>query len=186
MQPWNQKTLPPWKKSYDTPRQHIKKLRCYFTDKGSSSQSCGFSSSHEWVWDLDHKEGWVPKNWCFQTVVLEKTLESPLDCKEIRLINPKENQPWIFISRTDTKAEAPMLWPPEAKSRLVGKDSDPGKNWRQKEKRTTEDEMAGWHHGLDGREPEWTPGVGNGQGGLTCCDSWGHKELDATELLNWT
>ena len=133
--------------------------------------------------ELDHKEGWVPKNWWFWTVVLEKTLASPLDSKEIKPVNPKGNQPWIFIGRTD--AEAPILWPPDAKSWLLGKYRDVGKEWRQ-EKGMTEDEMAGWHHSLDGCESEWTLGVGDGQGGLACCDSWGCKESDTTERLNWT
>ena len=119
-------------------------------------------------------------------LVLEKTLESPLDCKEIKPVSPQENQFWIFIGRTDAEAEALILWPPDTKSWLIGKDTDAGKDWRQKEKRITEDEMTGWHHWLDGRESEWTPGVGDGQGGLACCNSWGHKESDTTERLNWT
>ena len=168
------------------PRQRIKKPRHYFADKGPSSQSYGFSSSHVWMWELDRKENWVLKNWCFWTVVLQKSLESPLDCKEMKPVNPKGNQPWIFIERTDAEAEAPILWPPYAKSWLIWKDPDPGKDGGQEEKGTTEEEMAGWHHWLDGRESEWTPGVGDGQGGLACCDSWGHKELDMTEWLNWT
>ena len=137
------------------------------------------------MWELDCEEGWALKNWCFWTVVLEKTLESPLDCKEIQLVL-SEDQPWDFLGRNDAKAEAPVLWPPHAKSWLIGKDSDAGRAWGQEEKGTTEDEMAGWHHGLDGRESEWTPGVGDGQGGLVCCDSWGRKESDTTERLNWT
>ena len=118
--------------------------------------------------------------------MLEKTLESPLDCKEIQLVHSKGNQPWVFIGRTDVKAETPILWPPHAKSWLIGKDSDAGRDWGQEEKGTTEDEMAGWHHWLNGYESEWTPGVGDGQGGLASCDSRGHKELDTTERLNWT
>ena len=129
---------------------------------------------------------WAPKNWCFWTVVLEKTLESPLDCKEIQPVHPKRDQPWVFIGRTDANAETPILWPPHARSWLIGKDSDAGRDWGQEEKGTTEDEMAGWHHWLDGREFEWTPGVGDGQGGLVCFDSWGRKESDTTERLNWT
>ena len=128
------------------------------------------------------KEGWELKNWCFWIVVLEKTLESPLDCKEIQPVHPKGDQSWIFIGRTG--AETPILWPPDAKTWLIGKDPDAGKDWRQEEKGMTEDEMAGWHHWLDGRESGWTLGVGNGQGGLACCDSWGHKESDTTEWLN--
>ena len=131
------KTFAPWKKNYDKPRQHIKKQRHYFADKGLSNQCYGFSSSDVRIWELDHKEGWAPKNWCFQIVVLEKTLESPLDSKEIKPINPKGNQPWIFIERAD--AEALILWPPDAKSWLIGKDPDAGEDWRQKEKGATED-----------------------------------------------
>ena len=136
--------------------------------------------------ELDCEEGWALKNWCFWTVVLEKTLENPLDCKEINTVHPKGNQPWIFFGRNDAKAETPVLWPPHAKSWLIGKDSDAGRDWRQEEKGMTEDEMAGWHHWLDGRESGWTRGVGDGQGGLVCCDSWGRKESDTTEWLNWT
>ena len=136
--------LAPWKKSYDHPRQHIKKQS--FADKGPSNQSYGFSSSHVWMWELDHKESWALKNWCFWTVVLEKTLESPLDSKEIQLVNPKKNQSWIFIGRTDVEAETPILWPPDAKNWLTGKDPDTGKDWRQEKKVTTEDEIVGWHH----------------------------------------
>ena len=138
------------------------------------------------MWELDYKESWVPKNWCFLTVVLEKTLENPLDCKEIQPVHPKENQSWIDIGRTDTEAETPLLWPPDAKNRLIWKDADAGKDWRQEEKGTTEDEMAGWHHRLNGCEFEWTPRDGDGQGGLVCCDSWGRKESDTTNRLNWT
>ena len=129
--------------SYDQPRQHIEKRRHYFANQGPSSQSYGFSSSHVWMWELDYKESWVPKNWCFWTVVLEKTLESPLDSKEIKPINPKGNQSWLFTGRTD--AEAPILWSPGMKNWLTAKDPDAGKDWKQ-EKRTTEDEMGGWHH----------------------------------------
>ena len=129
-----------------------------------------FSCGHVWMWELDCEERWVPKNWCFWTVVLEKSLESPLDCKEIQPVHPKGDQSWVFIGRTDSKAETPILWPPHAKSWLIWKDPDAGKDWGQEVKETTEDEMAGWHHWLDGRESEWTPGVGDGQGGLACCD----------------
>jgi len=128
----------------------------------------------------------VPKNWCFWTVVLEKTLENPLDCKEIQPVHSKGDESWVFFGRTNAKAETPILWLPHVKSWLIGKDSDAGTDWGQEEKGTTEDEMAGWHHRLDGHEFGWTPGVGNGQGGLTCCNSWGRKELDMTEWLNWT
>ena len=138
------------------------------------------------MWELDCEEGWAPKNWCFWTVVLEKTLENPLDYKEIQPVHSEGDQPWDFFGRNDAKAEAPVLWPPDAKSWLIGKESDAGRDWGQEEKEMTEDEMAGWHHWLDGRESEWTLGVGDGQGGLACCDSWGRKESDTTEQLNWT
>ena len=127
-------------------KQHIKKERCYFANKGLSSQSYGFSSSHVWMWELDYKENWALKIWCFWTVVLEKTLESPLDCKEIKPAHPKGDQSWVFIGRTDVEAEIPVLWPPDAKNWLFGKDSDAGKGWRWEEKGTTEDEIVGWHH----------------------------------------
>ena len=138
------------------------------------------------MWKLDCEESWVPKNWCFWTVVLEKTLESPLDCKEIQPVHSKRDQSWVFIGRNDAKAETPILWPPHMKSWLIRKDPDAGRDWGQEEKGMTEDEMVGWHHRLDGHESEWTPGVGDGQGGLACCDSWGCKESDTTEWLNWT
>ena len=138
------------------------------------------------MWELDCEESWVLKNWCFWIVVLEKTLESPLDCKEIQPVHSKGDQPWVFFGRTDAKAEALVLWPPHAKSWLIGKDSDAGRDWGQEEKGMTEDEMAGWHHRLDRCEFEWTLGIGDGQGGLVCCNLWGHKESDMTERLNWT
>ena len=141
LQPWNYKLLAPWKISYDQPRQHIKKQRHYFVNKGLSSQSYGFSSSPVWMWELDYKENWVPKNWCFWTVVLERTLESPLDCKEIKAVHPKRNQSWIFLESTDAEAETPILWPPDVKNWLIGKDPDVGKDWWQKEKGMTDDEM---------------------------------------------
>ena len=133
--------------------------------------------------ELDHKEGWASKNWCFWTVLLEKTLENPLDCKEIKPVNPKGNQPWIITRRTDAEAEAPTLWPPNTKSQLLGKDPDAGKDWGQ-EKRVTEDEMVGWHHRLDGYEFEQTPGDSEGQESLVWCSSWGRKQLDTTQRLN--
>ena len=133
-----------------------------------------------WMWVLDNKEGWVLKNWCFRTVVLEKTIESPLDSKEIKPINPKGNQSWIFTGRTDTEAEAPVLWLPDAKSRLTGKDPDAGKDWGQEEKRVIEDEMVGWHHRLNGYEFEETLGDSERQGSLVCYSPRGHKELDMT------
>ena len=164
---WSAKSLPivtaaieikrcllPWKESYDQPRQHIKKQRRYFANKGLSSQGCGFSCGHVWMWELDYKETWVPKNWCFWTVVLEKTLESLLDCKEIQLVHPQGDQSWVFIGRTDAEAELwPILWPPDVKSWLIGKDPDAGKDWKQEEKGTTEDrEWDGWMASLT----QWT------------------------------
>ena len=137
------------------------------------------------MWELDHREGWAPTNWCFWTVVLEKTLESPLDCKEIQPVYPKD-QSCVFTGRTDIEAETPILWSPDVKNWLLGKDPDAGKDWGQEEKGTTEDEMAGWHQWLNGHGFGWTPGVGDGQGGLACCGSWGRKESDTTEWLNWT
>ena len=138
------------------------------------------------MWELDNKESWAPMNWYFWTVVLEKTLESPLDHKEIQPIPPKGDQPWVFFGRTDVEAETPGLWPPHAKSWLAGKHSDAGRDWGQEEKGTTEDQKAGWHHRLDEHKFEWTPGDGDGQRGLACCDSRGRKESDTTERLNST
>ena len=125
-------TLTPWKESYDQPRWHVKKQRYYFANKGPSSQGYGFSSSHVWMWELDCEESWGPKNWCFWTVVLEKTLESPLDCKAIQPVHPKGDQSWVFIGRTDVEAETPILWPPDVKNWLIGKDPDAGKDWRRR------------------------------------------------------
>ena len=164
------------------PRQHIKRERHYFADKGPSSQSYGFSSSHVWMWELDHKEIWAPKNWCFWTVILEKILESPLDCKEIQPVHPKGNQSWILNGRTDAEAEAPILWLPDAKSWLTGKDPGAGTDWRREVKGTTEDEMVGWHHWLNGRDwassGRWwrtgKPGVLQSMG----------SQIDMTERLN--
>ena len=177
--------LIPWKESYDQPRQHIKKQRHYFANKRLSSQSYGFSSSHVWMWELDYKEDWASKNWCFWTVVLEKTLESPLDSKKIQPVHPKGNQSWIFIGRTDAEAETPILRPSDAKNWLTGEDPDAGKDWRWEEKAMTEDEMVWWHHWLNGHEFEQAPGVGDGQGSLACCSPWGCKKSDLTEWLNW-
>ena len=129
---------------------------------------------------------WGPKNWCFWTVVLEETIESPLDCKKIHPVHPKRDQSWVFIGRTNVEAETPILWPPDEKSWLIGKDPDAGKDWRQEEKGTTENEMVGWHHLHNGHGFGWTLGVGDGQGSLACCSSWGRKESDMTERLNWT
>ena len=157
---------------------------CFWHNKGPSSQGYGFSSGHVWMWELDYEESWALNNWCFWTVVLEKTLESPLDCKEIQPVHSKGNQPWVFFGRTDARAETPILWPPHEELTY----------WKRLwcweglgagGKGMTEDEMAGWHHRLDGHEFGWPPGVGDGQGGLACCNSWGHKELEKTERLNW-
>ena len=166
--------LASWKNSYDQPRQHIEKQRHYFANKGLSSQSYSFSSCHVWIWELDYKESWVLKNWCFWTVVLEKTLESPLDCKEIQPVHPKGDQSWVFNGRTDAEAETPTLWPPDAKSWLIWKDPDARKDWKR-EKGMTEDEMVGWHHRLNGHEFEQAPGIDEGQGSLACCSSRGRR-----------
>ena len=171
--------LAPWKKSYDQPRQHIKKQRHYFANKGLSSQSYVFSNSHVWMWELDYKENWPPKNWCFWTVVLEKTLVVLWTAR-------RSNHSWIFIGRTDAEAETSILWPPDVKSWLIWKDSAAGKDWGQEERGTTEDEMVGWDHWLDGHKFEQAAGTGDGLGGLACCIPWGRKELDTTEWLNWT
>ena len=160
--------------------------QCIFQPTKVRRQGYGFSSGHVWMWELDCEESWVSKNWCFWTVLLEKTLESPLDCKEIQPVHSEGDQPWDFFGRNDAKAESPVLWPPQAKSWLIGKDSDAGRDCGQEEKGMTADEMAGWHHWHNGHGSEWIPGVGDGQGGLACCDSWGLKESDTTEQLNWT
>ena len=148
--------------------------------------SYGFSSSHMRMWELDHKESWAVKNWCFWTVGLEKTLESPLDCKEIQPVHPKGNQSWIFIERTDAEGETQILWLPVAMNWLIWKDPGAGKDWRQEEKGMTEDEMVVWHHRLDGHEFEQALGGGDGQESLVCCSPWGHEEFDTTERLNCT
>ena len=176
--------LASWKKSYGQPRQHIQKQRHDFANKGLSSQGYGFSSGHVWMWEPDYKESATQKNWCFWTVVLEKTLESPLDCKEIQPVHPKRDQSWVFVGRTAVEAETPILWPSDAKSWLIWKDPDARKDWGQKG--MTENEVAGWHHQLNEHGFGWTVGVGDGQGGLACCGSWGRKESDITERLNWT
>ena len=143
------------------------------------SQIYGFTSSHVWIWELNHKDGWEPKSCSFWTMVLEKTLESPLDCKEIQPVHPKD-QRWIFTGRTDTEVEAPILWPPDVKSQLIGKDPDAGKDWGQEEKGVTEDEMVGWYYRLSGRDFEKTPGGSEDRGSRVCCSPWGHKESDTT------
>ena len=185
LQLWNLKTLAPWKKSYDQHRQH-KKQRHYSADKCPTSQSYGFSSSHVRMSELDHKESWALKNWCFWTVVLKETLESPLELKEIKPVNPKGNQSWIIIRRTDAKAEAPILWPPNVKNWLIGKDPDAGKDWRQEEKETTG--WDGWMASLtrwtwawaSSRSWWWTgkPGVLQSTGSQRVRHNW------ATELIS--
>ena len=157
------------------PRQHIKKQRHFFANKDLSSQGYYFSSCPVWIWELDYKESWAPKNWCFWTVVLEKTLESTLDSKEIQPVRPKASQSWIFIGRTDAEAELTHLKRPWCWERL-----------KTGGKGTTEDEMVVWHYWLDGREFDQAPGVGDGQESLECCSPWGWKETDTTEWLNWT
>ena len=157
------------------------KHRHHSAENDPSSQGYGFSSGHVWVWELDYKESWVPKNWCFWIVVLEKTVESPFDCKGIQPVRPKGNQSWIIIGRTDAEAEVPILWQPDAKNCLIWKDSDAGKAWRWEEKGMTQDEIVGWHHWLNGHEL----GVGDAQGSLVCCSPWGRKELDMAERLSW-
>ena len=178
------KTFALWEKSYDQPRQHTKKHRHYFANKGLSSQCYGFSSSHVWMWELDHKESWVPKKWCFCTVMLEMILECPCDYTEFKPVHPKGDQSWIFIRRIDTEVEALILWLPDAKYWLIRKDPESGKDWRQEEKEMTEDEMVVWHYLLDGHEFEQGLGFGDGQGGLACCSPWCCKESDMTEWLN--
>ena len=175
-----------FKEKLEKHRQHIEKQRHYFAYKSPSGQSYGFSSNHVWMWELDLKDCWAPKNRCFWTVVFKKTLESPLDFKEIQPVHPKGDQSWIFIGKTDVEAETPILWPPDVKSWLIWKDPDAGKDWRQEEKGMTEDELVEWHHRLNGHGFGWTPGVGDGQGSMVCCSPWGGKELDMTEWLNWT
>ena len=173
------------KESYDQPRHHIKKQRHYFANKGLSSQGYDFSSGHVWMWELDCEESWALKKWCFWTVVLEKTLESPLDCKKIQPVHPKGDQSWIFTGRTDAEAGTPILWLPDTKNWLIWKDLDAGNDWRQEEKEMTEDEMIRWHHRPNGHEFEQAPRVGDGQRSLVCCSQWVHKELDTNEWLKW-
>ena len=169
--------LAPWKKSYDKPQKHIKKQRHHFADKGPYSSSMVFPVV------MYGCESWTmrrlsAKNGCFWTVVLEESFKSPLDCKKIKPVNPKGNEPWIFVGRTE--AEAALLWPPDVKSQLIRKDPDAGKEWRKEEKGMTEDEMVGWHHRLNGHEFDQAPGDGEGQGGLACCSLQGCKESDTT------
>ena len=176
--------LAPWRKSYNQLRQHLKQQRHYFADKSLSSQRYGLSSSHVWMWEMDCKEGGVLNNWSFWTAVLEKTLESPLDCKEIQPVNPKGNQSWIFIGTTDVEDETPIFWPPDAMNWLIGKPPDAGKDWRREEKGMTEDEMVGWHHWLNGLEFEQTQGDGEGRG--TWCSVVDGVAENWAQLGNWT
>ena len=178
--------LTPWKESYDKPRQHIEKQRHYFVNEGPSSKGYGFFSGHVWMWELDCEESRAPNNWCFWTVVLEKTLERPLNFKEVQPVHPKGDQPWVFIGRTDAKAEIPVLSPPDEKNWLIGKHPDAGRDWGKEERGMTEYEVVGWHHQFNGHGFGWTPGVRDGQGGLACCGSWDCKEFDMTEWLKWT
>ena len=176
--------LAPWKESYDKPRQCIKKQRHHFANKSPYYQSYGFSSSHVQMQELEHKQGWVLENWCFRTVMLEKMLDSSLDCKETTPVNAKGNQPWIFIGRTDAEAEALILWPPDVKSQLTWKDPDAGKDWRQEEKKATEDDMFGWHHWLSGHASKQILEDFEGQGNLVCYSPWGCRVRYAEWLNN--
>ena len=164
--------LAPWKKRYEN-LSLLKSRGITLLTKVHIVKTVVFPVVVYWMWDLDHKEGWAPKNWCFRTVVLEKTLESPLDTKDIKPVNPRGNHLWLFIGRTDAEAEVPILWPPDAKSWLIGKDPDAGKDWGQ-EKGTTENEMVEWHHQLNGHEFEQALGNDDGQGSLACYSPWGH------------
>ena len=192
--------LAPWKKSYDQPRRHITKQKHHFADKGLYSQSYDFSSTHVQMWELDHKEGWEPKNWCFWIVVLEKTLESPLDFKESKSVHPKGNESWIFIGRTDAEAEIPKLWPLDVKSWLIGKDPDAGKDWRQKRREkqrirwldsiihSMDMNLSKFQEIVENRRRKWQPtpvflpGEYLGQRSLVGFPLWGHTELDTTEV----
>ena len=179
--------LAPWKKTYDQPTRQIKRQRHHLADKGLSSQSYGFSSSHIWMWEWTIKKAKAKELMLLNCGVGQDYWES-LDCKEVKPINPKGNQSWICIRRTEAEAESPILWPPDVKSRLVRKDPDSVKDWRQEEKEMTEDEMVmvGWHCWCDAHEFEKALGDGEGQGSLMCCSPWGHKEWDTDEWLNWT
>ena len=185
-QPQYKKMIACRQESYEKPRHYVKKERHHFADQGPYSQDYGLSSSHVWLWKVDHKEGRAPENWCFWTLVLEKTLESPLDSRQIKPDNLKGNQPWILIGWTD--AQAPIFWSPDVNNWFIEKDPDVGEDWRQKKKKGTENEMVGWYHRCDGHELEQTPGDGEGQGDLACCNPWGCKESDMSRRLknnNW-
>ena len=171
---------------YAKPSQHIRKQRHYFANKGPSHQGYGFPSSHAWMWELDSKESWVLKNWCFWTVLLEKTLESPLDYKDIQPVHSKGDQSWVFIVKTDVEAQTPILWPPDAKGWLIWKDPDARNDLRWEKKGKTEDEMVGLQHQLNGYEFESTLAIGHGQGALASCSPWGHQKSDMAEPLKWT
>ena len=181
LQPWNQKMIASWQESNDKPRQWAEKLRHYSADKGPYSQGYGLPSGHVQLWDSDHKEGRMPKNCCFQTMVLEKTPQSPLDSTEIKPVNLKGDQPWIVTGRTD--AEAPVFQSSDVNRRHIRKVAHSGKDQGQK-KRVSEDKVAGWPHRYNEHELGQTPGDGEGQGGLVCCSPWGRKELDTTGWLN--
>ena len=181
--PWNQKMIASWQESYDKPRQCVEKQRHYFANESLYSQGYGLPSGHVWLWELDHKEGRTPKNWCLQTVVLEKTPESPMDIKEIKPVNLKGNQPWTLIRRIDVEAEAPVFWSSDANCWLTGKVPDAGKDWRQKEKRASENEMTGWHHQCNGHEFRQT-GRWWGTGRPGVLQSMGSQSW--TPLRDWT
>ena len=186
LQPWNEKMLTPWKKSMTNLDSILKSRDITLPTKVHLVKAMVFPVVTYGYESWTVKKAERRRTVVFWTVVLEKTLASPLDCKKVQPVHPKGDQSWVFIGRKDAKAETPVLWPPHAKSWLIGKDPDARRNWGQEEKGMTEDEMAGWHHQLNGHEFEWTSGVGDGQGGLAYCDSWGRKELDTTERLNWT
>ena len=184
LQPREYRMIASWQESYDKPRQCVKKQGHHFANKDLYSQSYGLSSRHVQMWELDHKYGRTPKKWMLSSLMLEKMPGSPLDCKEIKPVNHKGSQPWIHTRRTDGKAETLTLWPLDANSGLIGEDANVGKDWRQKKKRATEDEMVGWHHQGNGRELRQTPGDSEGQRSLACCSPWGHKDSDTTWRLN--
>ena len=176
--------LAPWKKNYDQSRQHIKKQRHYFVNKGPSSQGYGFSIGHVWMWELDYKESWASNNWCFWTVVLEKTLESLLDYKEMQPVHSKGDKSWVFLEGLMLKLKlhyfGHLMWTVDSLEKTLMLGGIGGRRRRGWQRMRGLD----WHHWLDGRESEWTPGVGDGQGGLACCNSWCCKESDTTEQLN--